>query len=118
MPITPGGYTVDGGYVEYLDKTGYATTLFYTMIQEAIKQKLAAIESTGDLSTAEKNLRTAIINGNAPAPFMMQQSNTEVERILQFIRLEPKWSRGVYMPFADLKICIDNQWTNILKKYA
>jgi hypothetical protein len=118
VPIVTGGWTVDGGYVEYLDKTGYVTTLFYMMIQEAIKQKLAAIESTGDLSMAEKNLRNIIFNVNAPSPFMMQQSNTEVERILQFIRLEPKWSRGLYMPFADLKVCIDNQWTNILKKYA
>jgi hypothetical protein len=115
--IVTGGWTVDGGYVEYLDKTGYATTLFYTMIQEAIKHKLAVLESTGDLTTPEKNLRTAIINGGQPGPFMGQQPNTELERILQFIRLESKWSRGVYMPFADLVVCINNQWTNILKKY-
>jgi hypothetical protein len=119
MPIVTGGWTVDGGYVECLDKTGMAVTLFNAQIVEAIKQKLIAIEVAGDLTAPEKALRQVIVTINCATAFLQPWAlPADLERIAGFIRLEPKWSRGVYMPFADLVVCINNQWTNILKKYA
>ena len=117
MPITPGGYTVDGGYVEYLDRTGMAVTLFNAQIVEAVKQKLIALEVAGDLTAAEKELRRIVTSNNTP-PFAQPMLTPDIERIAMFIRLESKWARGVYMPFEDLVVCINNQWTNILKKYT
>ena len=108
MAIVVGGWTVDSGYVEYLDRTGMAVTLFNAQIVEAVKQKLIALEVAGELSAAEKELRR----------FAQPMVTFDIERIAMFIRLESKWSRGVYMPFDDIKACISNQWVNILKKYA
>jgi len=104
MPIVAGGWTVDGGFVEYLDRTGMAFTLFAALVTEAIKQKLCDIENTGTLSDAEKSLRDS--------------GDYSIDRVLQFIRKDPKWSRGLYMPFADIVVVINNQWTNILKRWA
>ena len=118
MPITPGGYTVDGGYVEYLDRTGMAVTLFNAQIVEAVKQKLIALEVAGDLTMPEKMLRSVIVTNNNIPLFAQQILTPDIERIAMFIRLESKWSRGVYMPFDDIKVCINNQWANILKKYT
>jgi len=118
MPIVTGGWTVDGGYVEYLDRTGMAVTLFNAQIVEAVKQKLIALEVAGDLTMPEKMLRQVIVTNNSIPPFAQQVLTPDIERIAMFIRLESKWSRGVYMPFADLVVCINNQWTNILKKYT
>jgi hypothetical protein len=117
MPIVTGGWTVDGGYVEYLDRTGMAVTLFNAQIVEAVKQKLIALEVAGDLTIAEKMLRQTIVT-SAPPYLGPGTFSADLERIAMFIRLESKWSRGVYMPFADLVVCINNQWTNILKKYT
>jgi hypothetical protein len=104
MAIVAGGWTVDSGFVEYLDKTGIATTLFSALVVESIKQKLCDLEVAGTLSPAEKALRDS--------------GDYSIDRVLQFIRKEPKWTRGLYMPAADIKVCIDNQWANILKRYA
>ena len=118
MAIVVGGWTVDSGYVEYLDRTGMAVTLFNAQIVEAVKQKLIALEVAGDLTAAEKMLRQVIVTNNSIPPFAQQVLTPDIERIAMFIRLEAKWSRGVYMPFDDIKACISNQWANILKKYT
>ena len=118
MPIITGGWTVDAGYVEYLDRTGEITTIFEKLIKEAIKQKLCDIEVAGTLSQPEKNFRDSLggIHFNLVSNPGME--NPILEKIKQFIRKEAKWSRGMYMPFADLRICIDNQWVNILKTWT
>ena len=119
MPIVTGGWTVDSGYVEYLDRTGMAVTLFNAQIVEAVKQKLIALEVAGDLTAAEKMLRQVIVMSGCVPPYSQNGTfSADLERIAMFIRLETKWSRGVYMPFDDIKVCINNQWANILKKYT
>ena len=104
MPIVTGGWTVDSGFVEYLDKTGTAVSLFNGVVVESIKQKLCDLEVAGTLLPAEKALRDS--------------GDFCIDRVLQFIRKEPKCTRGLYMPAADIRVCIDNQWANILKRYA
>ncbi len=104
MPVVAGGWTVDSGYVEYLDRTGMAATIFNACVVEAVKQKLCDQEVAGTLTPSEKSLRDC--------------GDYSIDRVLQFIRKDAKWSRGLYMPFADIVSVINSQWVNILKRWA
>jgi uncharacterized protein involved in high-affinity Fe2+ transport len=103
MPVITGGFTVDLGWCEFLDSSGKINELFIAAVNEVVYQKIIDIEIAGTLSAAEKN---------------MINLRNYVDRVIHFIKEESKYiSRGQYMPWGDIRACIDNQWANILKHY-
>jgi hypothetical protein len=114
MPVVAGGWTEDAGYVEWMDRSGHAKIIMFCVIIEKIKQKMATLEVAGTLSTAEIDLRNAVCGLDA----FQNPNHQDLERILQFIRKDAKWSRGLYMPSADITSVLDSQWANILKKWS
>lgn len=101
--VVTGGWTVDTGYVDFLESTGRTHDLFKSAVIEVVNQKFADLESAGTLTPAEKAMRN---------------QGWSVDRVIQFIKNEPKWSRGIWMPWVDIRTCIDNQWSNILKQFV
>lgn len=100
-----GGWTVDQGMINIINDSNLSTTLFKSAIVSAVKAKLAAIEIAGTLSSAEKALRDS--------------GDYAVERALEFIKTEIKYTtRGEACPYADVVMMINNQWANILKRWA
>ena len=56
MPVITGGWTVDSGYCEILDKTGLINTIFHEGVKEALKRRMVTLETAGTLTSAEKAL--------------------------------------------------------------
>jgi hypothetical protein len=105
MPVVSGGWTTDADYVDQLDSSGMINTIFKERVIYAIKKKILDVESASGLSAAEKSLQDS--------------SDYSIGRVLILIKREAKYvSRGVYMPGSDVDVCVNNQWTNILKKWV
>lgn len=102
MPVITGGFTVDSGYCDFLDRSGKINQIFQEAVVEVVNQKFADLEVAGTLTAPERAMRT---------------QGFSIDRIIQFIRKDPKWSRQSYMPWVDIRTCIDNQWSNILKQW-
>jgi hypothetical protein len=106
MPIVPGGFTVEPGWVEFLDRTGKIYDLFKDVVIDVIKDKLIdrMIDPVNPMTARERQLQDS--------------GDYAICIVLRCIKKEPKWTaRGPYMPLSDMRVCIDNQWSNILKKW-